>query len=125
MIGSVGGRQVLYDVDRQEVTGTLGDADVFPNPEGDIALSPDGAWLVNGSDRGGENSYVFFRRRDSFHMRSPGFPRHGRTSGDLRIDPSPCWNRDGSAILFPAIANDSARTRQLFAISLADTDRRG
>jgi len=42
LIGRDGNRQILYDVDTQTVAGQIGDAKMFPRPEGDIALSPDG-----------------------------------------------------------------------------------
>ena len=48
MIGRRGAAQAIYDVEREEFVGTLGEPSSFPNPEGDIALSPEGAWLVNG-----------------------------------------------------------------------------
>lgn len=49
MIGAIGGRMVLYDVEGKQVVGTIGSAGTFPKPEGDNALSPHGKWLVNGS----------------------------------------------------------------------------
>jgi hypothetical protein len=118
MIGRIGPDQVLYDVDRQEVVGTLGTPEIFPDPEGDVALSPDGRLFVNGYRAGGKHRYVFFRRSDGAHVRSDGFAIDGWTSGPLRIDPAPCWNRRGDAILFPALADDPGRTRQLFLIEL-------
>ena len=36
------------DVATGRIVRTLGDTKVFPKPGGDIALSPDGCWLVNG-----------------------------------------------------------------------------
>jgi hypothetical protein len=119
MIGRVGKDQVLYDVDRQELCGTLGTPDILPDPEGDVALSPDGSLLVNGYRDAGKNRYVFFRRADGAHVRSGGFPIDGWTSGPLRIDPAPSWNRRGDRVLFPAIADDAGRTRQLFLVELA------
>ena len=85
---------------------------------GDIALSPDGSWLVNGYRLGGKNTYVFLRLRDGSHVRSPAFDQRGWTKGDLRNDPAPCWNRDGTRVLFPSIANDPSKTRQLFLMIL-------
>ena len=55
VIGAVDGRQILYDVDTKTITRELGNSEVFPNPGGDISLSPDGQWFVNGSQRGDEN----------------------------------------------------------------------
>lgn len=37
--------------------------------------------------------------------------------GDLRLDPAPCWNRAGNAIVVPAIAPDGPR--QMFVIEVA------
>lgn len=41
--------QILYNVDTKQIVGQLGNAEMFPNPEGDISLSPNGDWFVNGS----------------------------------------------------------------------------
>jgi hypothetical protein len=118
IIGSRDGRMVLYDVDRKEVVGTIGTADTFPNPEGDTALSPDYNWVVNGSRRGDANLYTVFRRSDGARAQTEGFPHPGLTSGELRVDGSPCWNRTNNRILFPAIAADEGHTRQLFEIQI-------
>ena len=48
MIGAMDTRQVIYDVNRDLVVGQIGDSAIFPDPEGDIALSPQGDWFVNG-----------------------------------------------------------------------------
>jgi len=45
VIGVLGDRQILYDVDRQLVVGAVGNSDIFPEPGADISLSPDGQWL--------------------------------------------------------------------------------
>jgi hypothetical protein len=116
MLGDVDGRQVIYDVDRKRVVDTIGTREIFPSPGGDIALSSDGSWLVNGFRQGVENFYVIYRRSDGSHLRTRGFPHPGRTSGELRVDGSPAWNRRGDGILFPAIAEDG--TRQLFRIGI-------
>lgn len=118
MIGRQGPDQVVYDTESQDFVETLGDPSIFPNPEGDIALSPDGSCLVNGYRREGHNFYVFYRRSDGRVLRSAGFDQHGWVSGPLRNDPTPCWNRDGSQVLFPSIAEDAEKTRQLFLFHL-------
>jgi len=120
MIGRIDEWQVIHDVDRQLIVGVLGNPDIFPNPEGDIALSPDGKWFVNGyKDRSaGKNFYTLYRRSDGAYIRSPGFDIGRWTSGDLRQDPSPCWNRDGTQVLVPGLADDGRKTRQLFVIEL-------
>ena len=114
MIGRSGKDQILYDVERQEQAGTLGTPEIFPDPEGDIAASPDGTWFVNGYRSEGKNRYVFLRRADGRYVRSPGFTIDAWTSGPLRIDPAPAWNRKGDRILLPALADD--KTRQIFLI---------
>lgn len=119
MIGRLGDRQIIYDTDRQRVVGSLGSPKIFPYPEGDIALSPDGKWFVNGykSNREKKNYYVIYRRQDGAHVRSRGFDIGRWTSGDLRQDPSPCWNRDGTQILVPGLAGPQGN-RQLFVIKI-------
>jgi len=117
MIGRIGARQIVFDTDTQTVVGSLGTPDIFPNPEGDIALSPDGKWFVNGfkDHKAQENYYVIYRREDGVHIRTAGFDT-GERSGDLRQDPSPCWNRDGTKLLVPGVTSDG--TRQLFILSI-------
>ena len=58
------------------------------------------------------------RRSDNVSLRSTGFDVTGWTSGDLRCDPAPCWNRESNQILVSALADDPDRTRQLFLITL-------
>ena len=118
MIGTVARKQVIYDTDQQKVTGVLGNAEIFPDPEGDIALSPDGRWLVNGHRTESKDYYTFYRRSDGAWVRSKGFVVKGWTSGDLRCDPAPCWNRNSKEIVFPAIAKDG--TRQMFLIRIKE-----
>ena len=114
-----GGRQVIYDTDRQEIAGTLGDRTILPSPGGDIALSPDGRLFVNGYRRNGIAYDAILRRSDSAHVRTRGFDIRPWINGETRCDPAPCWNRDGTQILFPAIAGDPGKTRQMFLIRLS------
>lgn len=124
MIGAIGGRQIIYDVDQQLIVGQLGSQSIFPDPEGDIALAPGGDWFVNGhKDKAqAKNFYNFYRRSDGKHIRSQGFDIGKWISGDLRQDPSPAWNRSGTRILVPGLVSegDADPTRQLFIISLPD-----
>ncbi|MFP6879990.1 MAG: hypothetical protein VCA34_03520 [Roseibacillus sp.] len=113
VIGRLKKDQVLYDVDRQKIVGTLGTPEIFPNPEGDISLSPDGKWFVNGFKKDSKNYYAIYRRSDGAHVRSKGLDK-GKYSGDIRIDPAPRWNRSNNAILVPGIAKNG--TRQMFVI---------
>ncbi len=115
LIGRRGKNQILYDVDRQQVVGRLGTPEIFPDPEGDIALSPDGDRFVNGYKKGNKNYYVVYQRTDGAHARSDGLGK-GLYRGDIRIDPAPRWNRTNDAILVPGIAGDG--TRQMFVIRI-------
>ena len=119
MIGRHKDRQIIFDVDKDEIVGQLGDPTIFPNPEGDIALSPDAKWFVNGwKDRKKEAMfYSILRRGDGMHLRTKGFNIGKYQSGDLRQDPSPCWNRSGDQILVPRVEKDG-KSRQLFIISI-------
>ncbi len=115
MIGRQDNKQILYDVDKQQVVGQLGTPEMFPDPEGDISLSPDGNWFVNGYKKGTENFYAFLRLDDGAFARSKGLDK-GAYSGDIRIDPSPRWNRTNDAILVPGIAKN--KTRQMFMVKV-------
>lgn len=116
IIGQQGNRQVLYDVDKKKIVGQLATPEIIPKPGGDISLSPDGNWFVNGFGSRGKNYYIILRRTDSAHVRSPGFSRGPYLSGNLRIDPAPRWNRTSDAILVPGYTEDG--TRQMFIIRL-------
>ena len=112
------GKQVLYDVDKQEVVDQIGTPEILPKPGGDSALSFDGKWFVNGYRVGHEDLYVVYNRNDNTWVRTKGLPVDNWTGGDLRCDPAPCWNRTDTQIAFPAIADDSARTRQTFLLRI-------
>jgi hypothetical protein len=113
LIGRQNRNQILYDVEKKEVVGRLGNPEMFPNPEGDICLSPDGNWFVNGYKKGAENFYSIYCLSDGSFARSEGLSK-GAFSGDIRIDPAPRWNRTSDAILVPGI--DESKTRQMFMI---------
>jgi hypothetical protein len=113
LIGRQNTRQILYDVDKMQVVGQLGDTKMFPDPAGDIALSPDGQWFVNGYKKGTKNYYAVYRRSDGAFTRSTGIDK-GPYKGNIRIDPAPRWNRTSNAILIPGI--DENQTRQMYAI---------
>ena len=116
MIGAVGDDLVLYDTDRQEIVETLGTREIFPQAGGDTALSPDAGWIVNGSTEGSSYVYTVLRRSDGAWRRTPPLNRTGFESGDLRLDPAPCWNRTSDRILFPGLAEDG--TRQMFLLQV-------
>ena len=117
LIGRQGKAQVFYDVDTRKVVGKLGTPDIFPDPEGDISLSPDAKWFVNGYKRKNENRFVVYRLSDGLHGRSKGIDK-GSYSGDIRIDPAPRWNRASNAILVPGLTTN--KTRQMFIIRIRE-----
>ncbi len=119
LIGRQGKKQIFYDVDTQAVVGQLGTPEIFPNPEGDISLSPSGEWFVNGYKKGQKNFYAVYRRSDGAFVRSRGLDK-GAYSGDIRIDPAPRWNRTNDAILVPGIAKNG--TRQMFTIRIISAE---
>ena len=110
-------KQILYDTDTKKIVGQLGDTSMFPKPEGDVALSPDGNWFANGYKKGDKNYYAVYRRSDRAFARSEGIDK-GSYSGDIRIDPAPRWNRANNAILIPGIAEN--KTRQMFMIRIVE-----
>ena len=119
MIGSLKNRQILFDTDQQLIVGVLGSTEIFPDPEGDIALSPNGKLFVNGykDKKKMANYYTIYRREDGTHVKTQGFNIGHWQSGDLRQDPSPCWNRTNDQILVPGVSKDG-KTRQLFILKL-------
>jgi hypothetical protein len=121
LIGVKDNRQIVFDIFRQEIVETMGTPEIFPRPGGDVALSPDGRLFANGHGDSGKNYYTIFRRSDGAWTRTPGFDQGRYTGGELRIDPAPAWNRNGSQILAGALANDG--TRQIFVITLTRTLR--
>ena len=114
LIGKVGKSQAIYDALKKEIVGQIGNDSTFVDPEGDISLSPDAAWFVNGFHRNGANNYTLYRMRDGLTGTTPELTVGGRTSGDLRIDPAPTWNRESNAFLVPGLADDG--TRQMFIV---------
>jgi hypothetical protein len=105
--------QILYDVEKKSIVGQLGNPKLFPNPEGDISLSPDGNWFVNGYSQDSKNYYAVYNRKNGAFARSEGISK-GPYSGNIRIDPAPRWNRTNDAILVPGISDNN--TRQMFMI---------
>ncbi len=120
LIGRLDKNQILYDVEKKKVVGNLGTPEIFPDPEGDISLSPDGDWFVNGYKQGNKNYYSVYRRGDGAYVHSEGLDK-GSYGGDIRIDPAPRWNRTSDTILVPGIAKN--RTRQMFVIRVVATGR--
>ena len=116
MIGSIAERQAVFDIDSQKLVELIGDRDLFPDPEGDIALSPDLEWLANGYKDDGKVYYIVHNRRTGETLRSAGYDLYGRVSGDLRCDPAPRWNRTGDRLLIPSMMEDG--TRQMFVMQM-------
>lgn len=117
IIGSLDGRQVVYDTARRQIVESLGGSDVFPNPEGDVSLSPDGSWFVNGHREGEHHYYTFLEMKTRRVVKSPGIFLSTWNRGPLRLDPAPAWNRTSDAIVVPGIAADG--TRQMFLLELS------
>ena len=104
-------------MDEKKVIGKLCSSKLFPKPEGDISLSPNGHMFVNGYKRGDKNFYAVYRKTDGAFGRSKGLDK-GSYSGDIRIDPAPRWNRTNDAILVPGLSNN--KTRQIFLIRITE-----
>jgi len=116
LLGAYKGGIALYDYDKKEIVEKVVDPGIYPDPKGDNAVSPDATWLVNGSSMGSYNIYTLFRRSDGAWVRTQKFDRGRYRSGPTRIDGSPCWNRDGNQVLFPALTKNG--TVQLFVITI-------
>ncbi|MCG6186026.1 hypothetical protein [Maribellus maritimus] len=115
MIGRIGDDQVIFDIINEKIVGKIGTPEAIPNPEGDISLSPDGNWFVNGSAKDGKNFYNIIRLKDGEWTRSEGIDK-GEYSGDVRIDSAPRWNRENNQVLVQGITDDG--TEQLFIITI-------
>lgn len=118
VIGRDGDDQIRYDVVKKKIVGKIGSPELFPQPEGDIALSTDGKRFVNGYGKKEppELRYTILNRETGRYIKTRAFSRGKFVKGDLRIDPSPRWNRDGTQIIVPGIADDG--TRQMFLIEV-------
>ena len=120
LIGREGKKQIRYDVEKKKFVGQIGTPEMFPNPEGDISLSPDGDWFVNGYGKNGKNYYAVINRSTGAFARTEGIDK-GEYSGDIRIDGAPRWNRTNDAILIPGI--DKNKTRQMFMIRVVPSEK--
>jgi hypothetical protein len=86
IIGSNDGKQVVYDTAQKKIVESLGGKDVFPNPEGDISLSPDGRWFVNSQRIGTAVRCDSIRRRVGI---APAMPWSCR--GSRPTEPARCF----------------------------------
>ena len=118
IIGSHDGKQVIYDSAKKEIAESLGATDIFPNPEGDVSLSPDGSWFVNSHREGEHHHYTFLDMKTRRTVKSPPVFLSTWRGGPLRLDPAPAWNRTSDAIVVPGIAPDG--TRQMFLLELKE-----
>lgn len=116
IIGSNKNQQVIYDILQKKIIGTIGSSDIFPKPGGDISVSPDGKWLVNGyNNKSGANFYSIMNLKTGAWVKTPSFET-GDYKKDLRIDPAPRWNHNNNQILVSGL--DKNKIRQLFVISV-------
>ena len=115
VIGSIKPEQVLYDVVKKKVVGTIGKPGTFAKPEGDISLSSNGKMFANGSSKEDVNVYTIYRMTDGRYVRSPEFSRGPYSASKMRIDAAPRWNRRGNQLLVPGWVDNS---RQLFIITV-------
>ena len=116
IIGSYKDRQVVYDILKQKIIRKIGNNIIFPRPGGDISLSPNSVWLINGyNDKKGYNHYSILNLKSGEWIKTPSF-NTGNYEKDLRIDPAPRWNHDNNQILVSGLNNDGIR--QLYTISL-------
>ena len=116
IIGSWNNQQVVYDILKKKVITTLGSPEIFPKPGGDISLSPNRHWLINGyNNKSGSNFYSILNLKSGVWAKTPSFDT-GTYKKDLRIDPAPRWNHDNNQVLVPGL--DKNGVRQLFIISI-------
>ena len=115
------GKLIIYDTDKKEIIDQVADPTIIEDPTGDSALSPDGNWVVTGYGKNGHNIWVVYSRLDGRWIRTPSYDQRpyiggGSISSELRSDPAPLWNRDGTKVLFPSLTPDGSR--QLHIIHL-------
>lgn len=116
IIGSYENKQIVYDIITQKIKRTIGSKKIFPQPGGDISLSPNSNWLVNGyNDKAGTNFYSLMNLKTGDWVNTPSF-NTGIYKKDLRIDPAPRWNHDNNKILVSGL--DKNGIRQLFVMSV-------
>ncbi len=123
MFGTPDNKLMLYDTDSQMYVKQIGDSSIFTKPGGDKALSPDGNWLVCGYKMKSYLTYILYRLSDGVWLKTQSIYQDSYHSGNLRNDPAPCWNRDGTQVLFPAITTDANESRQLFIIKLSTGEK--
>ena len=115
IIGSYNNKQIVYDIITRKIKRTLG-IKIFSQPGGDVSLSPNSEWIVNGyNDKAGTNFYSLMNLKSGNWAKTPSF-NTGIYKKILRIDPAPRWNHDNNEILVSGL--DENGIRQLFVISI-------
>ena len=114
-IGAIKSEQVLYDVVKKKVVGTIGKTGTFAKPGGDISLSPNGKMFANGFSISDGNFYTIYRMTDDQFITSTEFSRGPYSKTRMRIDGAPRWNRTGNKLLVPGWIDNA---RQLFIITI-------
>ncbi len=116
ILGSYENEQVVYDIISRKIKRTIGSKEIFPQPGGDVCLSPNSEWLVNGyNDKAGTNFYSLMNLKTGDWVKMPSFST-GVYKKDLRIDPAPRWNHDNNKILVSGL--DKNGIRQLFVLAV-------
>ena len=107
---------VTYNVETDSITGALGS--YFRKTSGDLTLSESGEMFANGWEEGDNLVYAVVRLDDGANGIAPLIHRGNvHTSGDLRIDAAPRWNRRGDKLLVPGWSSSNNK-RSLNIISV-------
>ena len=107
---------VMYNVETDSITGALGS--YFRKTSGDLTLSESGEMFANGWEEGENLVYAVVRLDDGANGIAPLIHRGNvHTSGDLRIDAAPRWNRRGDKLLVPGWSSSNNK-RSLNIISV-------
>ena len=107
---------VMYNVETDSITGALGS--YFSKTSGDLMLSESGEMFANGWEEGEDLVYAVVRLDDGANGLAPLIHRGNvHTSGDLRIDAAPRWNRRGDKLLVPGWSSSNNK-RSLNVISV-------
>ena len=121
-IPSLKNQIVLHNVDTDTIVGTVGDGTYFKKTSGDLTLSTDGEMFANGWEEGENLVYAAVNNTDGSNGLAPLVSRGSiYTSGNLRIDAAPRWNRRGDKLLVPGWSSTNDK-RSLNVISVGKVD---
>ena len=121
-IPSLKNKIVLYNVDTDMIVGTVGDGTNFEKTSGDLTLSTNGEMFANGWEEGDNLVYAVVNMTDGSNGLAPLVSRGSiYTSGNLRIDAAPRWNRRGDKLLVPGWSSTNDK-RSLNVISVENMD---